>query len=115
MFLLMQTPPVVPDTITINWLTTLGVGGALAAFMFLLYRRDIKQYTDLWKSATDQLIVIVKENTASNVELIALIENKLNGGDSEVKQLKETIKSQSEKIDRLEGQIKHIRPGGATR
>lgn len=58
-----------------KWLITLGVGGALAAFMFAFYRKDIKQYTELWKAATDQLIAVVKENTASNIKLISMIEN----------------------------------------
>lgn len=66
----------------VNWLTTLGVGGALAAFMFILYRRDIKQYTDLWMRQSDQLIGIVKENTESNVKLTTLIESKFNGQDA---------------------------------
>lgn len=57
-----------------KWLATLGVGGVLAGLMFMFYRKDIKQYTELWKTATDQLMFIVKENTASNVKLIQLIE-----------------------------------------
>ena len=43
--------------------------------MFEFYRKDVKQYTELWKSATDQLMLVVKENTISNTRLIALIEN----------------------------------------
>lgn len=58
-----------------KWLATLGVGGVLAGLMFMFYRKDIKQYTELWKTATDQMIVIVKENTASNTKLIGLIES----------------------------------------
>lgn len=58
-----------------KWLTTLGVGGVLAGLMFMFYRKDIKQYTELWKNATDQLMLIVRENTASNTRLIALLEN----------------------------------------
>lgn len=57
-----------------QWLVTLGVGGALAAFMFTFYRKDVKQYTELWKAATDQLMAVVKENTASNTKLIAMLE-----------------------------------------
>lgn len=57
-----------------QWIATLGVGGVLAGIMFIFYRKDVKQYTELWKTATDQLIAIVKDNTASNVKLIALIE-----------------------------------------
>ncbi len=58
-----------------KWLVTLGVGGILAAFMFTFYRKDVKQYTELWKSTTDSLIGIVKENTASNQKLISLLES----------------------------------------
>lgn len=57
-----------------KWLATLGVGGVLAGLMFMFYRKDIKQYTELWKVTSDQLIGVVKENTASNVRLIQLIE-----------------------------------------
>lgn len=58
-----------------KWLITLGVGGVLAGFMFVFYRKDIKQFTELWKSMTDQLIIVVKDNTTSNTKLISLIEN----------------------------------------
>ena len=58
-----------------KWLVTLGVGGILAAFMFTFYRKDVKQYTELWKASTDQLITVVKESTASNIKLITMIEN----------------------------------------
>ncbi len=59
----------------IKWLVTLGVGGVLAGFMFVFYRKDIRQYTELWKITADQLMSIVKENTASNTKLIGLIES----------------------------------------
>src|SRR5688572_22115942 len=62
------------DAEFVKWLTTLGVGGTLAAMMFVVYRKDIQQYTELWKLTTDQLTQIVKENTASNVRLIAMLE-----------------------------------------
>lgn len=58
----------------IKWLATLGIGGVLAGFMFVFYRKDIKQYTELWKHASDQMMTIVKENTVSNTKLISLIE-----------------------------------------
>lgn len=57
-----------------KWLVTLGVGGVLAGFMFVFYRKDIKQYTELWKMSSDVLMTIVKENTASNVKLISMLE-----------------------------------------
>lgn len=62
------------DTEFVKWGVTLGVGGVLAAFMFMFYRKDIKQYTELWKNATELFIGVVKENTASNTKLINLIE-----------------------------------------
>ena len=57
-----------------KWLVTLGVGGVLAGFMFVFYRKDIKQYTELWKSTSEVLMIIVKDNTASNTKLISMLE-----------------------------------------
>lgn len=59
----------------IKWGATLGVGGILAAFMFAFYRKDIQNYTQLWKITADQMITIVKENTESNTKLISMIES----------------------------------------
>lgn len=58
-----------------KWLVTLGVGGVLAAFMFVFYRKDVKSYTELWKTANVLLVETIIRNTESNVKLIALIEN----------------------------------------
>ncbi len=63
------------DTEFTKWLVTLGVGGVLAGFMFMFYRKDVKQYTELWRISTDQLIGVIRENTASNTKLIQLIES----------------------------------------
>ncbi len=63
------------DTEFFKWLLTLGVGGILAGFMFVVYRKDMRQFTELWKLQTDILMTVVKENTTSNTKLIALIEN----------------------------------------
>lgn len=57
-----------------KWLVTLGVGGVLAGFMFVFYRKDVQQFTELWKSVAEQLMSVVKENTTSNIKLISLIE-----------------------------------------
>ncbi len=68
--------PAIPESYKmLEWFVTLGVGGVLAGFMFMFYRKDVKQFTDLWKSVAEQLIAVVKENTASNTKLIALIES----------------------------------------
>ena len=58
-----------------KYLATLGIGGILAAFMFTFYRKDVKQFTSLWELMTAQLMTVVKENTASNSKLIAMLEN----------------------------------------
>lgn len=64
-----------PEVEFTKWLVTLGVGGVLAGFMFAFYRKDIKQYTELWKVTSEQLIQVIKDNTTSNTRLISLIEN----------------------------------------
>jgi hypothetical protein len=57
-----------------KYLATLGVGGILAGLLFIFYRRDVKQFTELWKIQTEVLLTVVRENTASNVKLISAIE-----------------------------------------
>jgi len=59
----------------VKYLSTLGIGGVLAALMFMFYRKDVQQYTELWRITAEQLTSVVKENTASNVKLISLIES----------------------------------------
>ena len=62
------------DAEFVKWFTTLGVGGVLAGFMFMFYRKDVKQYTELWKTTSDQMLAVIKDNTSSNTKLINLIE-----------------------------------------
>jgi len=66
--------PFVMDAEFVKWFTTLGVGGVLAGFMFMFYRKDVKQYTELWKTTSDQMMAVIKDNTSSNTKLISLIE-----------------------------------------
>jgi hypothetical protein len=71
----MGGPEVVPlDAEFFKWFATLGVGGILAAFMFVFYRKDVKQYTELWRVQSDQLMVVVRDNTVSIQRLVSLIE-----------------------------------------
>lgn len=63
------------DAEFVKWLLTLGVGGVLAGFIFTFYRKDIRQYTELWRSTAEQLTQVVKENTASNTKLVSMIES----------------------------------------
>jgi phosphate/sulfate permease len=50
-----------------KWVITLGVGGVLAFIMFMFYRKDVKQYTELWKAQSEMLMSVVKENTTAHV------------------------------------------------
>lgn len=59
----------------VKWFATLGIGGILAAFMFVFYRKDVQMYTSLWKETSDRLMKVITENTQSNIKLITMIEN----------------------------------------
>lgn len=48
-----------------QWATTLGVGGALAAFMFMFYRKDILNVVNSQKEQISVLMSVVKENTVA--------------------------------------------------
>lgn len=63
------------DVEFLKWLGTLGIGGVLAGFIFAFYRKDIKQYTELWKTTSELLMKIVSENTASNTRLCETLDN----------------------------------------
>lgn len=89
-----------------KWLITLGVGGILAGFMFMFYRKDIKQYTELWRTNAEMMVTVIKENTASNVRLIGLLEtverNQLRKDDINQmvdRHLRETVRWEEFKAD----------------
>lgn len=65
-----------------KWMATLGVGGVLAAFIYMSGRKDnskheavVLQYTELWKAATERLMNVIQDNTTSNIKLVSLIES----------------------------------------
>lgn len=66
------------DTEFLKFLASLGVGGIIAGLMFFFYRKDISYFTEMWKGQTEMLVMVVKENTASNVLLIELIRTSNN-------------------------------------
>lgn len=78
------------NTQFVQWLATLGVGGVLAAFIFFWYRKDVKQYTDMWRGQSDALMTVVKENTK------AITENTL------------TIQALHRRDDRIEGALQKL-------
>jgi hypothetical protein len=70
----------------IKYLSSLGVGGIIAGFMFFFYRKDVHHFTELWKGQTELLVLVVKENTAASVitaELLRTIREQLERKPSE--------------------------------
>lgn len=50
-----------------------GVGGILAAFIFAMYRKDMKANAEAWRGQSDMLMTVVKENTAAITALVQLV------------------------------------------
>lgn len=62
------------DAETLKWLASLGVGGALAGMMFMVYRKDMRTNAERWRGQSEMLMAVVKENTAAVTALIKLVE-----------------------------------------
>lgn len=62
------------ETEFLQFIGTLGVGGALAAMMFSVYRKDMKFYAEQWKGQSEALMVVVKENTKAVTTCSVLVE-----------------------------------------
>ena len=54
-------------------LLPLGVGGLLAALMFLFYRKDTLDSAKRWEGQSALLVTVVKENTAAITSLIEVV------------------------------------------
>ena len=48
-----------------QFLERLGVGGVLAALIFMVHRNDTKRYLEQWKGQSELLMTVVKDNTAA--------------------------------------------------
>lgn len=66
----------------IEWFATLGVGGIVAAFMFMYYRRDVKYYTELWKEQAEsnrevikQMLGVIRDNTEALTKLVSVVDS----------------------------------------
>lgn len=66
------------DGETIKWLASLGVGGILAGGMFLVYRKDAREWHEAWRGQAQLLTQVIKENTAA---ITALVEAQRNRRD----------------------------------
>lgn len=51
-----------------------GVAVLLAAVMFGFYRKDVQALTSLWKTQTEMLVMVVKDNTESNMRLVLTVD-----------------------------------------
>lgn len=58
------------DPETLKWLASLGVGGALAGGMFMVYRKDSREWQHAWKGQSELLLQVVKENTQAVTSLV---------------------------------------------
>ena len=63
-----QSIPNMPESL--GFLATLGVGGVLAGMMFMVYRKDVRQHTELWHQQTTILMAVVNKNTEAITTLI---------------------------------------------
>lgn len=59
----------------VKWLATLGVGGALAGMMFLVYRKDMRELTAQWRGQTEMLMEVVKDNTQAMTQNTAVVQS----------------------------------------
>lgn len=58
----------------VKYLSTLGIGGVLAGFMFFFYRKDTLETRDTLTDIIKDNTLASREHTASNVRLMTLIE-----------------------------------------
>ena len=62
------------DGESVKW--AIGQGGLAVAFLVLFhfYRKDVQQFTELWRAVSDEMILVVKENTAAAARMAVLID-----------------------------------------
>lgn len=62
------------DPETLKYFGSMGVGGALAGIIFLVYRKDAAQWQEAWKGQSQVLIQVVKENTTAVTALVSKLD-----------------------------------------
>lgn len=70
------------EQVPVQWFATLGVGGIVAAFMFMFYRKDVANYTKLWNEQASQnravlesVLGVVKENTVALTKVVTIVDS----------------------------------------
>lgn len=51
------------DAKTVEWVIGQGIGAVLALVMFLIYRKDVKNGLHQWKTQTELLVSLTREQT----------------------------------------------------
>lgn len=59
----------------VKWLATLGVGGALAGMMFIVYRKDMRELTAQWRGQTELLVQVVRDNTVAMTQNTTVVQS----------------------------------------
>lgn len=88
----------------VRFVSTLGVGGAVAALIFLAYRKDVSLFTNGWKGQAEMLMQVVKENTAaitSNTATGSALLDRLTAYDLEMREVLDRV-AQIATINRTE-------------
>jgi hypothetical protein len=102
------------DTEFVKYLASLGVGGIIAGFMFILYRKDMARAVEQWKGQSELwleqnkvLIMVVKENTAAftkNTDIMKAFHYRL---DSEQADRDEERRQRERRSDERRGEPRH--------
>ena len=58
------------DAETLKYFASLGIGGLIAGFIFIIYRKDAMLWQEAWKGQSQMLVQVVKENTAAVTALL---------------------------------------------
>jgi hypothetical protein len=64
----------------VKYLTTLGVGGAIAGLCLAFYRKDMKLYTEQWKTMSELNMSVIRDSTAAittNTEVLRAMQHSL--------------------------------------
>lgn len=69
------------EALALKGLTDYGIAGVLVAVLFVFYRKDVKAYTDLWRTQSELMLTVVKENTSAitaNTEVTRAMHKRLD-------------------------------------
>ena len=62
----------------LKWFASLGVGGVLALYIFITYRKDALRWQEQEKGRTEILIDVIRDNTVAITALTEIIKSKDN-------------------------------------